>query len=226
MVRSLQTVALVTFLPVSAASAPSIHPFSRPLSLTSLSSSATGTFQGLGMEMPDIDGIFEKIQQVSPLARSVIQGNDAAGDSEGKLSHPCSPSFFCHRILTNANSIHSDSLKWKTVESNKKKTVQSIQKLDAFGGISTPVFRFQSKLEGPCIGEFFGRFIIDLEERRKWDAQIDNVHELHSIEELERINESHGHYGKCARMGEAPSRPQNNNYFTYSMESTTTSFQS
>lgn len=95
------------------------------------------------------------------------------------------------------------TLKWKTLESNEKKSVQQIQKLDCFGGFSTPVFRFRSKLEGPCIGEFFGRYIIDLDERRKWDAQIENVHELHNVKDLETVNErmGGGRYGHCSRLG-------------------------
>ena len=81
--------------------------------------------------------------------------------------------------------------------------VNQIQKLDMFDGISTPLFRFRSQLEGPCIGEFFGRFIMDLNERRRWDAQIESVDEIHSIQDLDAANQAMGSgcYGKCSRMG-------------------------
>jgi hypothetical protein len=94
-------------------------------------------------------------------------------------------------------------LKWKTVESNERKTVSQIEKLDKFAGIYTPVFRFRSKLQGPCLGEFFARLIMDLEQRRKWDAQIENVHVIHSIEDLDKVNDvlNQGRFGECARLG-------------------------
>jgi len=47
---------------------------SRPF--TMLRNSNVNLFESLDMDMPDFDEIFSKIQQVSPLARSVIDDND------------------------------------------------------------------------------------------------------------------------------------------------------
>jgi len=81
--------------------------------------------------------------------------------------------------------------------------VQEIQKLDKFAGIATPVFRFRSALNGPPLGDFFGRYIMDLNERRKWDAQIENVHDLHTILDLDAVTHAMGpgYYGTCSRLG-------------------------
>jgi hypothetical protein len=86
MVRFLQTLAV--FISCSAASAfsPSIYRQAPPQSPTALSSKEKNTLQGLNIELPDVREIFEKIQQVSPLARSVIEGNDSSGElaADGK----------------------------------------------------------------------------------------------------------------------------------------------
>jgi hypothetical protein len=134
------------------------------------------------MDMPDFDEIFQKIQQVSPMARSVIEDNNAG---------------------QTVPSTDDRNLNWKTVESNRGRTVQEIQKLEKFAGIATPVFRFRSTLNGPPLGDFFGRYIIDLNERRKWDSQIENVHELHTIEDLDAVTEAmgRGQYGTSTRLG-------------------------
>jgi hypothetical protein len=81
--------------------------------------------------------------------------------------------------------------------------VQLIERLDEFDGISTPVFRFQAKFQGLCHGEFFGRFLVNLNERFKMNANIERVDEIQSIQDLDTVNAAMGFglYGKCSRLG-------------------------
>jgi hypothetical protein len=90
------------------------------------------------------------------------------------------------------------------VESNKRKTVFQLDKIDNFQGLPAPILRFRSSMEGPCVGEYFARFIMDLEERKKWDAQIAQVYERFPIYDLDAVNIAMGfgkNYGECCRLG-------------------------
>jgi hypothetical protein len=97
------------------------------------------------------------------------------------------------------------NLKWKRVESNKHDIVHQIDRLDKFNGHSAPMLRFRSSIEGPAVGagEFFGKLIMDLEERKKWDAQIEDTHELYPINDLDSANIAmgFGKHGDCSRLG-------------------------
>jgi len=91
-------------------------------------------------------------------------------------------------------------LNWKTVESNKKGTVREIQRVDNYNGVSAaPLLRFRASMKGPCLGELFGRYIMDLSERKKWDAQIDDVKEIHAMTTDHSIMSEQ--YGVCSRLG-------------------------
>jgi len=94
-------------------------------------------------------------------------------------------------------------MQWKTIESNKRRIVHQIQKIDNFQGKPAPIIRFRSSLKGPCVGECFGNFIMDLEERKKWDPQIAQVYEIHPIFDLDAANIAmgFGKYGECSRLG-------------------------
>ena len=159
---------------------------------------------GIDVELPDFDELFDKIKQVSPLARSVLSsfsnnGNDSDGST---LAHtPPPPSL-------SAVKQEKEELQWKKMESNSKSPVQEIEKIDNFDKKGSPLFRFRSSFQGPCVGEFFGKFIIDLEERKKWDKQIANVYEAYSIAEGDyqsldaaNIAMGYGKYGDCSRLG-------------------------
>jgi hypothetical protein len=97
----------------------------------------------------------------------------------------------------------ADSLKWRTVESNARKVVHQIQKIDNFNGLPCPIVRFRASIQGPCVGEPFANFIMELEERRKWDAQIDYVDEVYPMNDLDCANIAmgFGQYGDCSRLG-------------------------
>lgn len=97
----------------------------------------------------------------------------------------------------------SDTLPWKNVEKRKKGPVLQIEKIEGFNGHPAPLVRFRSTIEGPCVGECFANFIMDVSERRKWDAQIDDVYEAYPIHDLDAANIAmgFGRYGDCSRLG-------------------------
>jgi hypothetical protein len=143
-----------------------------------------------GIQLPQFDDLFHQIQLVSPLARSVIQkASSALGEKRG------------------FDSLTPDTkgpLKWKRVESNRKGAVHQIDKLDHFNGVKVPLLRFRSTFEGPCAGDFFGSFILDNEQRQKWDTQLDNVYEIYNIANRDAANIAMGFgqsYGDILRMG-------------------------
>lgn len=61
------------------------------------------------------------------------------------------------------------------------------------------MLRFRASMKGPCLGEFFGRYIMDLTERKKWDSQIHDVKELRGVDGLDAAMSSK--YGTCSRLG-------------------------
>jgi hypothetical protein len=81
--------------------------------------------------------------------------------------------------------------------------VHQIDKIDNFNGQPAPIIRFRSSLEGPCVGEYFADFIMNLDQRKLWDAQIEQVYEIYPIDDLDAANIAmgFGRYGDCARLG-------------------------
>lgn len=78
----------------------------------------------------------------------------------------------------------------------------AVEKIDNFQGVGVPILRFRATLEGPCIGEGFANFIMNTEDRKKWDSQIDNVYEAYPILDLDTANTAMGFkYGDCSRLG-------------------------
>ena len=140
---------------------------------------------GVEIELPDMDLLFDRIAMASPLAKLVMEGDSSGGfeSIDDNAKHP--------------------ELKWKKVEENKRKTVHRIDKADKFQNLKSPLLRFRSTIQGPCIGERFSNMIMDLEERKKWDDQVANVNEMYPIEELDAVNAVLGDekYGVCSRVG-------------------------
>ena len=142
---------------------------------------------GVEIELPNLELLFDRVSMASPLARLVMEGNSAAGGFDAiddDVKHP--------------------ELKWKRMEGDKRRTVHRIDKADRFQNVKTPLLRFRSSIKGPCIGERFSHMIMDLEERKKWDDQVANVHELYPIEDLDAVNALLGDpdkYGTCTRVG-------------------------
>jgi len=146
---------------------------------------------GVEIELPNLELLFDRISQASPLARHVMEGKGSSYggfDAIDDVKHP--------------------ELKWKRVEENKKKTVHRIDKADRFQGVKTPILRFRSSIKGPCIGERFSHFILDIDERKKWDENIAQNFEMYPIDpagEYCQIDEAilcnSEKYGNCERIG-------------------------
>jgi hypothetical protein len=172
-------------------------------------------------ELPDFDELFNRIQKVSPLARQVIQGGEPLGfnciDEASKFyarilnrsfeltTHcltVCASSYLFLRPIKIGNPGPSD-LKWQTVEKKPGGVVHQIDKIDNFQGRRAPILRFRSTLAGPCFGEAFGNFLMDLDMRKTWDDQIEQVYELHPIQDLDYANIAmgFGRYGDCQKLG-------------------------
>lgn len=143
--------------------------------------------EGVEIELPDFEELFERIQRVSPLARQVIQG---AGDNG-------------ERGFDHVDDKWPSDLKWKVVEDNKKRTVNQIDKIDNFMGLGPPILRYRSSLKGPCVGGVFANFIMDLSERSQWDPAISDVEELYPVYDLDTANIAmgFGKYGDCSKLG-------------------------
>jgi len=93
-------------------------------------------------------------------------------------------------------------LKWKKVGGNKKQLVHQIEKIDNFQGLGCPLVRFRSSLKGPCVGMKFAEFIMNFEERAKWDPQIKQVDEIYPIYDVDAANIAMDFkYGDCKRLG-------------------------
>ncbi|KAL7471384.1 hypothetical protein ACHAXS_011673 [Conticribra weissflogii] len=140
---------------------------------------------GVEIELPNFEALFDRIQTASPLAKLIMEGDSL--QKEGGF-----------QAIDG-----STDLKWKRVEANAQKTVHRIDKLDSFQNIKTPLLRFRSTIKGPCLGERFSNFIMDLEERKKWDDQVAHVEEMYPINDLDAVNDVLGHkkFGMCTRIG-------------------------
>lgn len=137
---------------------------------------------GVEIELPDFDELFGRIREVSPLAAMAIDGKDGG--------------------FTDADQMYSSSLKWKKIEANSRRTVHQIEKIDNFQGLRCPIVRFRSSLQGPCVGVKFAEFIMNLDERAKWDPQIQQVDEIYPIYDVDAANIAMDFkYGDCKRLG-------------------------
>ena len=94
-------------------------------------------------------------------------------------------------------------MKWKIVDKSKRGPLRQIARIDSFNGDPAPLIRMRGSFTGPCIGEYFADFIMNIEERRQWDAQIDNVYEIYPIHDLDaaQVAMGFGRYGDCSRLG-------------------------
>eukprot|EP00523_Entomoneis_sp_CCMP467_P006658 CAMPEP_0168734944 /NCGR_PEP_ID=MMETSP0724-20121128/9078_1 /TAXON_ID=265536 /ORGANISM="Amphiprora sp., Strain CCMP467" /LENGTH=346 /DNA_ID=CAMNT_0008782071 /DNA_START=42 /DNA_END=1082 /DNA_ORIENTATION=+ len=152
--------------------------------------------QELGVPLENLHDLFGQIQEVSPLARKLMQSSQSDKISPEAASE--TPLGFAGLDTNN-----HDPLKWKTVESRKGGPVWKIEKCDSYNGQRTPLLRFRSTLSGPCVGEYFGKYILDLSSRQKWDKQIDTVYPLYEMPDLDAANLAMGSptYGDVARLG-------------------------
>lgn len=137
----------------------------------------------INIELPDFCQLYERIRYVSPLAALVLDNKDGNFQSADKL-------------------YENKELKWKTIESNPRKTVQKIEKIDNFQNLSCPIVRFRATLNGPCVGKKFAEYIIRKEERAKWDPQIDDVINLYPAYDLNDGNiQTQFQFGEFQMLG-------------------------
>lgn len=137
---------------------------------------------GVEIEIPNFDELFNRIREVSPLADMACEGDTGS--------------------FEDADEKYGSDLKWKRVERKPRNTVFQIDKIDNFQGLGCPIVRFRATIQGPCVGVKFARFIMDLEERAKWDPQIDQVDEIYPIYDVDAANIAMGwKYGDCKRLG-------------------------
>lgn len=159
--------------------------FSTPLFQEHLVShnSVLSKTDGIEIDLPCFETLFERIQMVSPLARQAIQGKRGG--------------FECVDDETPAE------LKWKKLEANKRRIVHQIDKIDNFQSLGCPIVRFRSSLEGPCSGKKFAEFIMNLDERKLWDAQIADVENIYPVFDTAAANlaQGVGKYGDCSLLG-------------------------
>jgi hypothetical protein len=166
--------------------------------IPTLQKTTPSKFDGVDIELPDFDELFGRIQKVSPLARFVIQSQRGIdNDNKMKQNHiPCGFEALPMDFETD--------LSWKTVEHQPRRIVREIQKIDFFQGLPAPLLRFRSSLKGPCSGDAFAQFIMDLDWRKRWDTQIEDVREIYPINDLDHANIAMGFgkkYGDCSRLG-------------------------
>jgi hypothetical protein len=175
-----------------------IAAFTTPITCTNVhkSSSAASSVssirhawqQGVEIELPNLELLFERIAMVSPLAKLVMDSTTPNTTTDGFKA-----------------TVDNPNLKWKKMERNSQKVVHQIDKLDTFQNINTPVLRFRASIAGPCIGEQFSHFIMNENERKLWDDQVDYVTELYPIDNVSIVDtlfhNNVDKYGTCSRVG-------------------------
>ena len=77
--------------------------------------------QGVEIELPNIELLFERIAMVSPLANLVMDSTRPITTADAKVGFEA--------------AIENPQLKWKKIERNSQKTVHQIDKLDTFQNI-------------------------------------------------------------------------------------------
>ena len=93
-------------------------------------------------------------------------------------------------------------LKWKTMESNKGKTVHRIEKIDNYRDLGCPIMRYRASIEGPCLGMKFVRYVMDFEERARYDPQIEELYERYPAYDVAAANiMMNFKYGDCKMLG-------------------------
>ena len=164
--------------------------------------------------LPDLDGLFAQIQSVSPLAKLAVDNEQKHG---GPAFDVVEGSAFHHDAGTTQKGFAAlpasarDSQQWKTIESSRRGPVTKIERIDNFNGLEAPLIRIRATLDGPCEADPMASFIMDLDQRSKWDIQIDDVYEAHTFHDLAAANAAMGFaYGDCSRLGVGYCRTKKN----------------
>jgi len=100
------------------------------------------------------------------------------------------------------DTVDKSPFKWKNVEVKKKLLVHEIVKIDDFNKLGCAIVRFRSSLQGPCIGMKMVEFIMDFNERSKWDPQIESLQEVYPAADVDAANIfMNFQYGDCKMLG-------------------------
>jgi len=100
-----------------------------------------------------------------------------------------------------------DVYKWKTTDSNPKRIISHIDKIDNFQGLSVPILRFRSSLHGPTnnfdrTAKLFSDLISTTELRTKHDIACASVDTIISAENMKEVEELQLHkYGEVELFG-------------------------
>lgn len=95
------------------------------------------------IELPDLKLLFDHVADASPLARLVMEGDSSRRGFDA----------------IDDNTAHPE-LTWRTVEENEGRTVHRIDRADRFQNVRTPLLRFRSSIECPCVGEWFRHMVM------------------------------------------------------------------
>ncbi|KAL3904015.1 MAG: hypothetical protein SGILL_010229 [Bacillariaceae sp.] len=176
---------------------------------------ASPTNQGeIGLDLlPDLDGLFGKIQSVSPLAKQAVNNEQKhfgpAFDVESSAFHHGTDA--SEKGFAALSDLNRDNQRWKTIESSRRGPVTKIERIDNFDGLEAPLVRIRASLDGPCEADPMASLIMNLKERSKWDIQIDDVYEAHTFYDLAAVNAAMGFaYGDCCRLGVGYCRTKKN----------------
>lgn len=202
-----RSILFITFLTQASlkASAFSMPMFTEHAALKRTTPSKT---EGVEIELPNFDELFSRIKEVSPLAKMVIDTNNENNQDDFSDNGNVN---LIQGGFQQADAKFGSKHKWSKIEENLRKTVHKIDKIDNFQKLGCPIVRFRSSLQGPCSGNKFASFIMDLEERAKWDPQIEMVDELYPIYDVDAANIAMDfQYGDCQRLGIGYCRTKSN----------------
>jgi len=178
---------VVVALATIAATISVVDAFSSPVfqEVHTLRRHSPSKIEGVEIELPDFEELFSRIRQVSPLADKII-----SGEHTGKGLKEIDDGF------------HPVGYKWKTVESNARRIVHQVDKIDNFQELGTPLLRFRSTIDGPFVPEKFADLIMEIDDRARWDPAIAEVDERYPIHDLDAANIAMNfEYGSCSKLG-------------------------
>lgn len=105
-------------------------------------------------------------------------------------------------LVAHLHGIDPIGYKWKTVESNTRRSVHQVDKIDNFQQLGTPLLRFRSTIDGPFVPRKFANLMMDLGDRSRWDPAIAEVDERYPIHDLDAANIAMNfEYGDCSKLG-------------------------
>mmetsp|Transcript_16319 Transcript_16319/g.29604 ORF Transcript_16319/g.29604 Transcript_16319/m.29604 type:complete len:300 (+) Transcript_16319:60-959(+) len=139
---------------------------------------------GVVLKVPNFDVLFDHISNVSPLARQAMTEDNPGGI----------------KAIDNA----ADVYKWKVTDSNSKRLVSHIDKIDNFQDKGVPLMRFRSTLHGPLKkrGECFSEIISVPDLRQKWDTTNAIFDTIFSAASLDEVRKHQGNkYGEPSVFG-------------------------